>query len=375
MKVFILPLSVLLLVVISLGSSVFAETPTTAPSAQPVVLIAPFQQINGSDNTSRAWVGQALLEDMIATVSRYGTLQPKALDKTLSNTDSTTALKEGQVNNAAVVIYGSYQTVGDLIRISGSVANVNSGHTMGSLQATGSTQDLFRIEDLLGAQLRDVLSRSHDGALPVVAYGPQQGSENPFYYGNQAATETSATPQGALPEIAAQPDSVIPGYSYGYLPSESPIYSQPGYAAAPANYTYPYDYYPYDYAYSGVYPYGYGYPYPYAYGPSIFAGGFIGGGFGDRDHDRGGFRRGVGRFPGNGGTTAGINTAIGSPAFRGGIPFIGGGGRVVRGGGIPFVGGGSGITRSFNGVNEAVGGSRSMGGGSPAFGGGGHGGR
>jgi TolB-like protein len=247
------------------GTWSFADQPTTAP-APPVALVAPFQQLG--DPTNHTWVGQALQEDILATISRSG-LQAKPVDKPLPGSDGQAVAKVARDMGAGLAVSGTYQIVEDQIRINGQVTDVASGRAVGSLQATGNVRDLFNIEDSLSAQLQPLLPQMQTTAtaqaqqqqLPTVTYGPQG-----------APTYTYANTQPQTYSVPTQPDnSPTTTYYYPAAPDYSYTYSPPVY------------YYPYTYTYS----------YPYFWGGIVINNGrFFRGGFHDGFH--GGFRGGFG---------------------------------------------------------------------------------
>ncbi len=374
-------LTSLVVTFLALASSASGEAPKTTPATapSPTVLIIPFQQITTADSTGHSWVAQALQEDMIATVAQFAVAQPKTSAKPLPNADLHAAVEAGRENNASAVIFGSYQVLNDQIRVDGTIANVSNSQILGSLQATGTTQDLFKMEDALAAQIRGTLQRPVDGALPIVSYGASQNGSNPYYIWNNGQNSGASADSG-LPYInTTQADSGLRDYSYNYAAGSSPAYVPPSYNQSPD-----YSYYTTPYPYS--YPYVYSnYGYPYAYGPSFFIGGFgfesgrnfrfdhDGDGRGRFDGDfRGGFRRsgeGLGNrsggFGGNNVSRRGSGGVVGFASS----PRLGGAGASGMSGRAFGGRGSSGEGRSFGG--------RSGGGafGGQAFGGsGGHGG-
>ena len=261
------------------GALALADQPTTNP-APTVGLVAPFQQVGDG----HAWVGQALQEDLLATVTRAG-LEARTLDKPLPGSDVQAAAQTARSAGAAFAITGTYQINGDQIRVNGQLTDAASARTVGALQATGDVRDLFKIEDTLSSQLQGILQ-------------PQQQT---------AATNTPSPSNNQLPQVTYGPDqstTYTPTYTYDQNGTPQQTYTttsvQPTYQP-PYYYSYPYSYGPQSYYYpSYSYPY-----YPYFYGGIIISNGHFHDHFHDHFHTQpfphGGFHMGGGFHGGMGG--------------------------------------------------------------------------
>jgi TolB-like protein len=237
------------LAVLMLGATVRADpatapwTPTAPPpdssavatnnAALPVVLVIPFQQVG--DTSRYQWVAQALQEDLAGQVAQGAMFVPRVSDKPLLGSDSSSALQAAHDAGAAIVIFGSYQSMNDQIRVTAQVADVASGRIVGTLQATGGVTDLFKMEDSLAQQLHQIL--------------PQPASEMPqISYGTANGPITSAP----LPDNYAAP--------------APDAYASPDYSSDNSSYGSPYS--------GGYYPPSYGYYPPYFYGGFIIVNNF-----------------------------------------------------------------------------------------------------
>jgi TolB-like protein len=224
------------------------STPAPLPSSAPVVLVAPFAQVGNTGGY--AWVGQALQEDLLASIARDG-LQAKSTDKAIGGSDTQGALQAGRDVDAAFVVSGSYQVVGDQLRINGQTSDVSAGRAVGEIQATGEVRGLFAIEDSLGSQLRATLPQMPASQLPTVTAGAQG---TPYAYMNM--TPSSGSSGSGLYSNYGPATQPVPNYVYDE--DENPSYS----------------YYP-PVGYAPYYDYGYGYPYsPYFYGGVVIVPGF-----------------------------------------------------------------------------------------------------
>ena len=262
-----------LLAVLVLGSSVAMADPAASPaSAQPMVLYIPLKQL--SDSGGREWIAEAIQENLIAEAARAGDLA-RALDKSASTSDVATALRDGRDAGAIIVVFGSYQVVGDQVRVTAQACDVSSGRVIAPISATGNLRDLFKIEDVLAEQLRPALPRTAAATTPQIIYGTPNNTAvaNP----NDAIANPNPQTQGIYPYTAVNPDAA--DYPDG----------NPGTA-------YPYYYPDYGYAYPG-YSYPYYYPY-YGYGPAFYGGFYWGGGYRHFGGFRGGGFRGGGGFHG-----------------------------------------------------------------------------
>jgi TolB-like protein len=274
------------------------EQPTTMPVQEPIrLLVVPFKQIGPNGHE---WVGSALHENLVTEAAKDSTIQVLSWNQGLTDNTPQGAIAAAKKANATLVVYGSYQFASDdQLRICGQILDANYGRTLAALKATGTINDLFRMEDTIADQLNVALPEPVD-AMPAVTYGSENPPEVPQYYAGGQEDYSATAPQ------------------------PSTVYVQP-----PTDYG---DYYDYGYPYYGGYPYYYGgYGYPYFYGG--YGGFYNRGGFG-----RGGFHGG---FPhGFGGGRPGFSGGFHGGGMGGG--FHGGGG---MGGGFHGGGGGGGHGR------------------------------
>ncbi|HSZ58206.1 MAG TPA: hypothetical protein VK797_21255 [Tepidisphaeraceae bacterium] len=235
-----LPWLVVLVLLVS-RTSVHAAPPATRPSS--TVLVLPFVPPAGANLD---WAGKGIQQNLIAELSpnlRGEAVSPANLPAT---DDAATALKAGRENHAPVVIFGGTQLLGKQIRATGQVLDVNNAKLLGTLKATGSLDDLFRLEDRLAGQALQSLPRTMLNLRGLAAA------------------------QGGRRQIIELPsDAPAPAPTYGNSYAYSPPYTPQPYATLepPAP--------PYS-------PYGFSYPYPFYYpyyNLLTFGGGFRGDGF------------------------------------------------------------------------------------------------
>ena len=68
--------------------------------------------------------------------------------------DAPAAAKLARDQHAPLAIIGSYQLVGEELRVTGQMIESINGEHIAAIKATGSLRDLFGIEDIIGSQVR-----------------------------------------------------------------------------------------------------------------------------------------------------------------------------------------------------------------------------
>ena len=291
--------------------------PTTAPALNNgPILVLPFTALNKSEY--QPWLGRAVQQSLLADLTTAAPTRMASADDEAR--DAATALAAGRKAHAAYVVYGSFATAGQDLRVTGQVLDVATGHPMAGIKATGPVGNVFQLEDQLAVQVRQRLALA-----PEPGYQPQP-----------ATTPDEAADQLAPPE-------------YGQPNAGPQVYYPQEYGPAYPDYGYP------DLGY-GAYPgyYGYGYGYPW-YGGVVINEGFGRRHFHDRDgDDRLGGHRNFANDPARNyyygrnvvnGQVLGdrFGSARGSSART--SPRVYGGGRAGASGGAHFGGG----MRSFGG--------------------------
>jgi hypothetical protein len=209
-----------------------------------------------------AWIGRAIQESLQSSIGGTGATLIIPAHPLAAGEDQLAFARQ---NKADLAVVGSYQVVGDDVRVNGYLMNTATGETAGSFAATGPQKNLFALEDALGEQLRRLLPASANAQQIARIFDQSQAAQ--------------PTPPAATPDNNQPP--VVNNY-YDTLPLPYDEYD-PGYA-----YVYPYDYYPFGF-YGGVYGGGYFHDHGF-YGrgsgrgftgrPFVGGGGFHGGGAG-----------------------------------------------------------------------------------------------
>ena len=146
--------------IVMVASVVRAQLPATTQAAAerpPMnVLLLRFDQLDQA--AGMQWVGRAVQQSLLAEAVRLRFVQaitPK--EETLTNhstTDQSIAQRMGQESGAEYVIFGSYQTLENELRLTGSILDVGSGKIIGGLKATGAVRDLFGLQDQMAEQMK-----------------------------------------------------------------------------------------------------------------------------------------------------------------------------------------------------------------------------
>jgi TolB-like protein len=175
-----------------LAISMVLFTAATVWGAPANILVKPFQE---ADSQQPDWINRAITQSVVdelssmkdVTVSSSAENQPAAP----ASASASTTQPSG---NPDYTVSGNIQRVNQQLRVSGTVTN-SAGKNVGGFKATGSTQDLFAIEDSLADQLRDALGLTEQAAPPA-----------------QPTASTAAGTGGAAP--AGAPANALAGSDY-----------------------------------------------------------------------------------------------------------------------------------------------------------------
>ncbi len=145
--------------------------PTDTPAAatgRSTVLVLPFEVI-GEDATNRAWLGRAVQQNLLAELSRVQTLQPVS---TSAPASATSPQGLSSTVPARFVISGTVQSVGNDLRITGQIFDASTQTVLTGLKATGSSRELFSMQDTLATQASRALPQpvaKQPAVAPVTA--------------------------------------------------------------------------------------------------------------------------------------------------------------------------------------------------------------
>lgn len=260
-----------------------------ASAASSKVMLLSFRAAGEPDHY--AWVSDAIHESMLSDLQRNAEVQIIAAPAVAVDATPGAALAAARQANADLVIFGSFQVVGDQLRVNAQALDVASGQSKASPAVTGPVRSLFIIEDQLAEEMHKALPGVAAAPAPIPAptftdnQQPAQ-SQPPMVFAPLDAQGSLgsgyATADTSAQATAATPQYVVPTPGYSYLPIYNPppaVYYENGYQ--PPVYYYPPD----------AYAYPPDYVYPDYLGGYLFYGGSIG--FGDRGfRDRGAYDRG-----------------------------------------------------------------------------------
>jgi TolB-like protein len=252
-------------------------------SAATKVLVLPLRSVGEPGNYD--WISQAVAEDLQSDARQNPGVQVLPAPQTPVDATSAAALTAGKTAGADITIFGSFQVVGDMLRINCTAIDT-TGQTLTSPAATGAVRDLFVIEDKLASEFDRVLP-ARPGADPVPAAQTPVPAPVPYTLTNPGTFTLPGVTDTPSPAPAPSPASqASPEYYYSSTPY---VYYLPEYSMPPV-------YYPDDtsYCYTTCEPY-YGGIYVV---PTVSYYGGFNGIYGNGGFDRG---RGGGNFTINGG--------------------------------------------------------------------------
>lgn len=262
------PRSLAVIAMMSLPALVVAQSTATPPAASSgadnapaaasapaptaaKVLVLPLTGI--SEGTDRDWIGRAMHQSMLAELARMGFVEPitpKASTEPVSTSEA--AAQAGRDAGAAYVVYGSYQTIENDVRVTGQIVDASTGKIVGGIKATGNVRDLFGIEDIIANQLKRelagaILPESLDPGVASSAAGapatqpttPAVAPSGPVALAPGTGFEGSELEEALREQTTAEErlDDAYDKYRYG--DRTPPYYPDYGYRSP-----YGYDYYP-----------------------------------------------------------------------------------------------------------------------------------
>ena len=142
-----------------------AQSPT-ASAADPVqtrraVAVLPFSNISGQPGDE--WIGRGIADTVVTDLQRGGAVSvigpevmpqmARSLGADLSEGSERRVAELGQRIGAAWVVTGSYQRLGDRVRITARVVDVASGTVSRALKLDGTIDQLFALQDRVVAEL------------------------------------------------------------------------------------------------------------------------------------------------------------------------------------------------------------------------------
>lgn len=147
-----------------LAISMVLLTAAAAWAAPAKIMVKPFEE---ADRQQPDWINRAVTQSVVDELSSMKDVTVTSPSENGSATAPAQSSSSTQPSeNADYVVSGNIQRVNQQLRISGTVTN-SAGKNVGGFKATGSTQDLFAIEDSLADQLRTALGLSGQAQAPA----------------------------------------------------------------------------------------------------------------------------------------------------------------------------------------------------------------
>ena len=171
----------LVIVILSSGSgtrTAVAQSVTEAPDVtRRTVVVVPFANISTAAEDD--WLGRGIAESVIAELSQRDdvrVLDPRrvrvAFDRAGVELGSAAAvLSVCRELGADLLVTGGYQRVGDGVRVTARVVEVESGAIVSSTTVDGMLDDLFELQDRVASDLGD-FNRAPPGAAASVLTPP-----------------------------------------------------------------------------------------------------------------------------------------------------------------------------------------------------------
>ena len=148
-------LSVILFYIIGEGLAL-GEQPST-PSSR--IAVTPFANISG--NTADDWIGAGIAETITAELERLTSQTVIRLndDRLQNDSGQETLAAAGRELNARWIVTGSYQRLGDQLRLTGRLVESTTGDVVRSTSINGQLEELFALQDQLVSELQTGLAQ------------------------------------------------------------------------------------------------------------------------------------------------------------------------------------------------------------------------
>ena len=167
------------------------------------VAVIPFVNITG--NTADDWIGIGIAETITTELERLTSQTVIRLndDRLQSDSSLETLATAGQELNARWVVSGTYQRMGDQLRLTGRLVESASGDVLRSMSINGQLEELFALQDQLVTELHTEFPQQQDRST---------AQEQTATRSTSAATDPNKTTPFAIEETITVPgESPIDG--------------------------------------------------------------------------------------------------------------------------------------------------------------------
>jgi len=135
------------------------EQPSTPPDR---IAVIPFANITG--NTADNWIGIGIAETLTAELERATSQTVIRINdaRLQNNSDQEALATAGRELNARWIVGGTYQRIGDQLRLTGRLIESISGDVVRSTSINGQLEELFALQDQLAADLQMGFAQRQD---------------------------------------------------------------------------------------------------------------------------------------------------------------------------------------------------------------------
>ena len=161
--------------VLASGSPRAAGAPLSAPSGENVIAVLVFTNITQSAEDN--WLGTGIMETVTADLKSVPGLTvigcericevEKRLTGQATRGATELATRLGREVGARRVVTGGYQGVGDVMRITARVTDVESGEVLTTVKVDGSRRDLFALQDRVVTELASAMQLASSPPVTV----------------------------------------------------------------------------------------------------------------------------------------------------------------------------------------------------------------
>ena len=196
---------------------------------RPVAAVLPFANISG--HAADGWISEGIAETVLADLERGGQVSVLRLGTflaeagrqgtPLSEGDDRAAIEIGRRLGVSWLVRGGYQRVGDQVRITARVVDVQTGLVAKTVKADGAMSRIFELQDRLVLDLGADLGNAQPPALARANPSEAPSSATP---GRTAAvgTEGSGKPAPAPATGVPRVDAGMPRPSSATVPAVAP---------------------------------------------------------------------------------------------------------------------------------------------------------
>ncbi|MCH2400346.1 MAG: DUF5916 domain-containing protein, partial [Pirellulales bacterium] len=130
-----------------------------APTPLDRVAVIPFVNITGA--AADDWIGVGIAETVTAELERLTSHTVVRLndDRLQNDSDQATLATAGRELNARWIVTGSYQRLGDQLRLTGRLVESTTGNVVRSTSINGQLEELFALQDQLVTELQTGLAQ------------------------------------------------------------------------------------------------------------------------------------------------------------------------------------------------------------------------